>query len=104
MRQLLSKLVPMGLAIALVAATWSTALGYHNPSSSYKSGNLGQCYRQGYIYSKASNYVDHHWKDLGWTWWHNAVKTYRSNFVPTPTWWAVDWDHAHDYSGATCTD
>lgn len=73
-------------------------------TSGYRSGNLGQCYGVGYIYSTASNYVDHFWKNFGYTWWYNAFNQYRSNYVSsTPTWWAVEWDHSHISSGAACT-
>lgn len=89
------------ISVFMLSFTVGVVLATH--TNGYRNGTLGQCYQQGYIYSRASNYVDHFWKDFGFTWWYNSVNTYRSNFVPDPTWWTVEWDHSMTSAGAACT-
>ena len=100
MRPLRQVLAAFLFTACLLSLTLGSVLATH--TSGYRSGNLGQCYRQGYIYSKASNIVEHS-SSGSYVWWNNSTNTYRSNYVATPTWWAVDWDHSMTSAGATCT-
>lgn len=88
-------------SLCILVLTFGVVLATH--TTGYRNGTLGECCRQGYIYSRASNYIDHFWKNLGFTWWYNSVNTYRSNYVPTPTWWTVEWDHSMTSAGTACT-
>lgn len=93
-------LAASSIAALLVSGQAASVSAYH--VDGYDSGNLGQCYTYGYIYSKVSYFADHYWKNFGYTYWYNSTPTHRQNTVPTPTWWAVEWDHSWVYSGAQC--
>ncbi len=70
--------------------------------SGYDTGNLGQCYTYGYLYSTTARLTTYYWKNFGLTYWLDDYNTYHSQVVPTPTWWAIEWDYSHVSSGATC--
>lgn len=94
LRALLGGLLAALLALSVVGTAAGAA------GSKYGSAN---CYRQGYIWSRAGVQVEHHWSG-GQRWYYTPYHEYRETGpISGLTWYVVEWDHAWTSAGAYCT-
>ena len=92
--------IAMVLVTALLLTLTMAALATH--TAGFRNGAVN-CYQQATLYSTASNFVEHSWKNGGYNIWWNATNQRREHSIPASTWWAIDYDHQILSGGAYCS-